>query len=257
MSQTKLPWIEEFGVTETFDPSLDFSWIPNLKLGNIIITKRLNDKLIQALLDNICRIILHLTCTGMGGSKLEPFVPDKYILKDKLIELIELGFPIKQVVLRISPIIPTKHGISLALDVINLFSDLGITRVRFSTINMYPHVKERFKALGLEIPYQSHSSPIILKKMLLQAFAGNYRLDVQDGLEEDVCGEIDFRKGLIEKISCVSNKDLEILGLQDKIILDGSGWQRPNCGCPVNKKQIMRLKPQRCGHKCVYCYEPD
>ena len=64
-----------FGVTETFDPAFNLSFFDNLYSGNIIITKRLTNKLIDKLIEHKDKIILHCTVTGMGGSAVEPFVP--------------------------------------------------------------------------------------------------------------------------------------------------------------------------------------
>jgi hypothetical protein len=64
------------------------------------------------------------------------------------------------------------------------------------------------------------------------------------------CGEPDF-----ESTPCISQMDVDILGLTDKITLTGSKEQRKTCGCPGNKKElIVGEKPHQCQHKCLYCF---
>ena len=68
----------KFGITEAGDAGLDFSWADKLLDGNIIITKHLttkNTQLLKLLIENQDKIILHATCTGFGGTKMEPNVP--------------------------------------------------------------------------------------------------------------------------------------------------------------------------------------
>lgn len=104
--------MEYFGITETYDPAQNFSWVDYLKVGNILITKNLNDKLIELLLrkDIMKCCILHLTCTGMGGTIMEPNVPTVEESVIQLRKLLDIGFPVEQVVLRLSPVIPTEKG---------------------------------------------------------------------------------------------------------------------------------------------------
>lgn len=93
----------KFGITEAGDAGLDYSWANKLLDGNIIITKHLtaqNDKLIDLLLKNKNKIILHVTCTGYGGTKMEPNVPKPQEVYNGVNELISRGFPEKQIVLR-------------------------------------------------------------------------------------------------------------------------------------------------------------
>lgn len=99
------------GTTETSDPSFNLDIFDRLYKANVIITKRLTSKLIDKLIENKDKCILHLTCTGLGGTKLEPLVPTKEQTFVKFKELIDKGFPVKQVVLRIDPIIATNTGV--------------------------------------------------------------------------------------------------------------------------------------------------
>ena len=63
------------GVTEAGEIAFNLDAFDRLYKANIIITKRLTDELIEKLIEHKNKIILHLTCTGMGGTRIEPFVP--------------------------------------------------------------------------------------------------------------------------------------------------------------------------------------
>ena len=235
------------GITESGEVAFNLDVFDHLYNANIIITKRLTSKLIEKLIEHKNNIILHLTITGFGGSVIEPNVPDMNIMYNKTVELINKGFPVNQIVLRIDPIIPTHKGISIVDNVIFKFIPLGIKRLRFSIIDMYNHVKERFINNKIKLPFSTFHAPL------------EYRLEIYDHIKKicepynvsiEVCGEPG-----IESISCISEIDIDILGLKDKIILIGSKKQRKSCGCPSNKKELLKVgKPHQCEHKCMYCF---
>ena len=83
---------QQVGITESGEIAFNMEAFDNLRKANIIITKRLTDKLIDKLVENKDKIILHLTCTGMGGSKIEPFVPTVNSTVEKFKILLEKGF---------------------------------------------------------------------------------------------------------------------------------------------------------------------
>ena len=237
---------QRIGITEAGEVSFDLSVFDRLYEGNIIITKRLTDKLNDKLVEHQDKIILHLTCTGYGGTVLEPFVPTVEQTYNKFLQLINKGFPISHVVLRIDPCIPTEKGKQTMINVIEAFKNDRITRVRFSILDMYKHVKERFTDKGLPIPYDTFHAPLqdrLEIYEILKAYGSNFNFDVE------VCGEPD-----IESISCLSQKDIDILGLKDKIILIGNKEQRKSCHCPANKTELLRGKPHRCENSCLYCF---
>ena len=235
------------GITETGDPFSNLEIFDNLYRANIIVTKRLTTKLIDKLIENKNKCILHLTCTGMGGSKLEPMVPTKEETFNKFNELIEKGFPVKQVVLRIDPIIPTNKGILTALEVIRLFKNSGITRLRYSSFDMYKHVSERFKEENIPLPYKTFHAELKTRKYL-EDILNTVTFVLNMSLE--ACGE----PGLSTTSGCISQKDIDILGLTDIIKLEGNADQRDACLCPSNKRQLIKGKGQQCNNKCIYCF---
>lgn len=235
------------GTTESGEIAYNLDVFDRLYKGNIIITKRLTDKLIEKLIEYKDKIILHLTVTGMGSTRIEPFVPNPQATLEKLQKLIDGGFPTDHIVLRVDPIVPTIKGINTATSVLRLFRGLGIKRVRISFLDNYKHVRERFKGIGVELYNGEFHAP--LKERL------KYLSDIKYCAEEcgyesvEACGEPG-----IDSIPCLSQKDIDILGLTDEIVLEGSAEQRKSCGCPANKSELLRVKPHRCENKCLYCY---
>lgn len=238
------------GTTESGEIAYNLDAFDRLYKGNIIITKRLTDKLIEKLIEYKDKIILHLTVTGMGSTRIEPFVPTPQKTLEKLHKLLDGGFPTDHIVLRVDPIVPTIKGLNTATSVLRLFRGLGIKRVRISFLDNYKHVRERFKEIGVELYNGEFHAP--LKERLKCLTAIKYCAEECGYESVEACGEPG-----IDSIPCLSQKDIDILGLTDEITLEGSAEQRKSCGCPANKTSLLRVKPHRCDNKCVYCYWRD
>lgn len=237
------------GVTETSDPCFHLDLFDNLYNANIIITKNLTNQLIEKLVEHKDKCILHMTVTGFGGSKIEPFVPkpDKNLTQVRT--LIDKGFPVEQIVLRIDPIMVTEKGTDTALGVLEMFKDIGIKRVRVSFMDMYNHTKERFKENNISLPYETFHANESIRKHVFKIL---YTEALEMGYEiVQTCGEPGF-----ENTPCISQMDVDILGLTDSIKLEGKKEQRTSCGCPANKRQLISWEKSKikCGHNCLYCY---
>lgn len=238
------------GTCEAGEIAYNLDAFDRLYKGNIIITKRLTDKLIEKLIEYKDKIILHLTVTGMGSTRIEPFVPNPQATLEKLQKLIDGSFPTDHIVLRVDPIVPTIKGINTATSVLRLFRGLGIKRVRISFLDNYKHVRERFKEIGVELYNGEFHAP--LKERLKYLSAIKYCAEECGYESVEACGEPG-----IESMPCLSQKDIDILGLTEEIVLEGSAEQRKSCGCPANKSELLRVKPHRCENKCLYCYWKD
>lgn len=235
------------GITESSEVSFNLDVFDRLYNGNIIITKRLTNKLIDKLVEHKDKIILHFTVTGYGSTVLEPFVPTLETSRKKFGQLLDKGFPIDHCVLRIDPCIPTEKGMETMCRVVEAFSDTGIKRVRFSVLDMYDHVKKRFKESGIELPYETFHAPLEDRKKMYDVLC---ELGKKYGFSVEACAEPG-----IESVSCLSQKDIDILGLTDKIKLVGNKGQRSNCSCPSNKQELIKDGfKKKCGNACKYCY---
>lgn len=231
-----------FGITERGDAGLDFEWENHLQPGNIIISKSLNDKLIEKLVLHQKQCIFHMTCTGYGRTIVEPNVqPFKWTI-NQYSKLIQAGFPANQIILRVDPIIPTEKGIKLAINVIQAYLQqcpIQNPRVRFSFLDMYPHVKQRFLEAKISLPYDTFIAPYNLREKCLKELR---KLPIQ----LEACAE-----NVSEKIGCISKKDYDTLNLD----FEETNFQkqRKDCACCCKKIELLNT-PKQCAHKCLYCY---
>jgi DNA repair photolyase len=256
------------GVTETGDPGHDFSWVDRAQDANIIITKNPGYRFIQEIMkENLYRkCIVHITCTGWGGTKLEPNVQPPEWVCQQTQALLDAGFPLEQLVLRVDPIIPTTYGLWYAYKVIELFmTTIKPPRIRVSIIDMYSHTLRRWQEMlshmvgkdleVYQIPYYTfypdEDSIIKVSQILNHAYQ-----QWQPNFE--ACAEpllVKHSNGQVKSIGCVSQEDINILGVD--LNLEYGKKQRSTCLCPANKKQLLGGYHGRCPNKCIYCYIKD
>jgi len=237
----------KIGITERGDAGLNFEWVEKLCDANVIITKHLttnNTRLIDSLINNKDKIILHVTCTGYGGTKVEPRVPTPNAVYDGVQELIRHGFPAKQIVLRTDPIFPTQVGIATVKAVWEKFSDTGISRCRYSVVDMYPHAKKRLLEAFDRLPFETFKAP---KEMMEAVKAAVLTSNMP--YEFESCAE-----DLPVQTGCISKKDLDILGIVTET--EEGGFQRKGCMCLKGKTELLTEK-RICPSGCLYCYWKD
>ena len=239
------------GITECGDPSLDFSWVNKVNTvdGVILITKNLTDIVIDKVKPHLDKFIFHVSCTGFGGSVLEPNIP-KYELQLKQAQkLIKLGVGLNKIVIRVDPIIPTEKGLKTARTVIETAISMGFIRFRVSLLDAYPHVRARFIEIGIPTPYGNYFNPS--HNMVRNA---NKMFAELKKLYPNIIIESCAEKDLIETeiLGCVSKKDFELLGLSIDYC-DTAGYQRKNCLCCSAKTELLEKK-ERCPYNCLYCY---
>lgn len=242
----------KIGITERGDPSLDYSWENRMHKvdGAIFITKKLTNKLIERLKPYYDKIIMHVSCTGYGGTILEPNIPKPSVQINQALKLIDAGLPRKNIVIRVDPIIPTKKGLERARKVIVYAAARGFRRFRISLIDMYPHVRERFAENNLPLPYGEgvfHPTTECIKNA--NDLIRELKL-VYDDIVIESCAEKDLKQA--EATGCVGPKDLKILGFE-VTQADQVGFQRGHCLCCSSKTELLKDKKQ-CPYKCLYCY---
>lgn len=239
------------GITERGDAALDLSWedwVFAQKRPAILISKdplKLYGELSQMSVRYGFRpnVIVHCTITGFGGTKIEPNVPPSGVSFEGYRRFVDM-LGKDRVVLRCDPVIPTEKCAAFAAEKI-MSKSLG-TRIRFSFLDIYGHVKQRFADAGIDMGK-------------LGVKAGNLHADLDDRLRLieiikrhvpdfsllSACGEPG-----IQSEPCVSKRDCDILGVT---LMQPLFQQRPACGCAANKKELLRARGQ-CGHRCLYCY---
>ena len=242
----------KIGITEQGDAGLDLSWVDRIDNvdGAILITKELTGPFVAQLLAHQDKVLLHMTCTGYGGTVIEPNVPKWPITLRSLKQVMEMGFPAEQIVLRVDPIIPTEKGIRLAKAVITAGYNIGIRRVRVSVLDMYKHVQARFQQHGLPLPYgnsfqASKEQFAALDRELLLT------LCKYPGISLESCAEPQLK--VPKRIGCVSDYECNLFKI-DKT--DSQSMQRKECLCCAAKTELLNNR-HPCAHGCLYCYWRD
>ena len=253
----------QIGITERGDSALDLSWANKLATVDaaVIITKNASvpafkNALINAH-NNGHKIILHATCTGMGHTIFEPNVPDYKTQIDNLRSIIDMGFPVEQTVLRIDPILPLPEYVELAGKVaeyaLNKIPDLK--RIRISVMDMhYRHLQQRFIQAGVADKLVNRfKSEDYIDPDIMTAIINTFTPFQQKGISIETCAEpILTTNSSFENNGCVSNKDMDILGLPH-VITNKLGVQRPGaCKC-LPKTELLSRRGQ-CPHRCLYCF---
>lgn len=246
----------KIGITEKGDAALDFSWVHNMNsvAMAVLITKNPTDAFIKKAFEYKDKVVIHLTCTGMGHTVLEPNVPRPVYIFAQYDKMLDMGFRPEQFVLRIDPIIPTEKGIKTAMNVLKFNEAMGtraIKRIRFSFLDMYSHVAERFKKAGLPHPYGdgNFQAP---QRMMEAAFEA--LKPYAEKWEMTTCAEAIPAKYSkhFKQSGCISADDVKVVGLD--IQLGGSSNQRKGCMCPSNKTELLSCVPGQCAHGCLYCF---
>lgn len=251
----------KIGITERGDASIDYTWVDALMNktvdGAILITKHISAEFIAKVMElyrsGITQIIVHCTCTGWGGTELEPCVPLYSDQLKGLANLINCGFPLSHCVLRIDPIIPTQEGINKAISVINKAYDIGFLpsmRVRISIYDEYNHVKERLRCMGKEPIYNnSFFAPYHMMNNVITSLSTYNDITFETCAEDMVAANSDR----FIATGCVSSKDISIMNLTHPTITSENGQNRHGCHCLTCKTELLTRRAQ-CPNGCVYCY---
>lgn len=247
----------KIGVTERGDAGLNLAWACKARTvdGMVLITKNITDAFIHQVVKlhhQGVPIIVHCTCTGFGGTTLEPNVPNYKVQLAALNKLIAAGFPASHTVLRLDPIFPSETGMQKVRNVLDEFLklDTGCTRIRISIVDEYKHVKERYKARGWEPLYGDNFGP---NKTQLALVTNTLKAYPQ--LKFEACAE-NLLSQMSEQIvatGCVSQLDLQIMGLSVSSDLYENPQNRYGCKCLSCKTELLDNR-HPCPHGCVYCF---
>jgi DNA repair photolyase len=249
----------KIGITERGDAGINLSWVNKVNQvdGMILITKNITKMFSLNVLDlhrKGYKIIVHCTCTGYGGTELEPGVPNYQQQLFALASLIHEGFPAENCVLRIDPIFPSEKGMSKLHKVLSYFGSLntGVTRIRVSVVDEYNHVKQRYAKRGWTPLYQGFQADdtqlnLVIKNLAM--YPQRYEICAENRMYQL---SLDKYPYLFEVAGCISNKDLEIMDIP-VLEMAVNPQNRTGCHCLSCKYELFE-KRQPCPHRCVYCF---
>lgn len=253
------------GITERGDAGINQKWFPQVMNGMVdgavLITKHITKTFMENVIwcqNESRKLIVHATCTGWGGTIVEPNVPAYKDQLEALKNLIDMGFPVENCVLRIDPVIPSEKGLELVRKVIACAESKGIlpgARIRISVFDEYKHVKKRLIDQGFQSFYPGNN---------FQASEEQFKRTAELLSEYDyvfhACAEPKLMKygkpGRIRHTGCISNEDLVFMDLDISEDLSVNKQNRSGCLCLSCKTELLAEK-HRCPHQCVYCYWQD
>lgn len=252
----------KIGVTERGDAALDFSWYEKCLAaaqgkrrlnGALVITKDLNEKVQEKLLDLYHQgfpVIVHATCTGWGGDPtMEPGVPAYETQIRQLANLIRKGFPADHTVLRVDPVFPSETGLDRFRKVLDRHqATFPNVRIRMSVYDEYAHVRERLLSKDLRPLYNGRFYSPVPMLVRVQKVMQEYPQIVFE-----TCAEPYLTGPNILHLGCLSNRDLEIMGLP-KWEGDLNGQNRSGCLCCACKTELLTGPKKPCSHGCIYCF---
>jgi hypothetical protein len=194
---------------------------------------------------------VHLTLTGLGGSRLEPNVPPTREVVTQLDDLIDaLGGEPRRLLWRFDPVLKELMTPELFS---TLAADLGGRGVRTciisfpSQMSLKGSLDAQYRRFGIERWSRREKSELALR---LVEVAGLH------GLQVHACNQprvVEDTEGAVRPACCISAELAQRFhprGLPLSLEKDPS--QRRNCNCVVSH-DIGRYT-DRCGSGCAYCY---
>jgi hypothetical protein len=202
------------------------------------------------------QVVVQVTVTGLGGTDLEPGVPEPEVVLSRLEDLIDFTGRPERVLLRFDPVLhwrpagESRRGargsllsnLPLFAETVRKARAAGVTVVKTSLVTPYPKVVRRFKALGLElVPLSGRTREEVLSTLEAEA--------AEAGVNLEFCCEPTRTPS-----ACVDAHLLTRLhprGLPARP--DKAAGQRPHCRC-AHAVDLAWYSSHPCPSGCLYCY---
>lgn len=270
--QNKKPTISWY---KNYDPTSDNSWQDKLTEVNIINTKKFTSDFVQFCLNNKHRIFLHCYISGMGQTAFEPNIPSVKHTIEHIKMLVDNGFPQRQILIVISPIVSNDNGLKALKLMLRLFTEFRELRLRWMRFELL-----QYQSVGqLQPKFKAHQTAFKNKDM----FDGKYVLKnpniLMRSLELRKVRQYLFKQdsfyreyyGILDKYRTIINidagdeyhigvRELQAFGYTNQWINpDGTKEKLINYENNNRFKPILNIiskngeKTIRCKNKCVLC----
>lgn len=252
----------------------DDSWTKKLTEVNVIVTKNLTEEFVDFCVTNKDKIFLHIVINGMGKSMLEPNIPSVREMFIYTSGLIQKGFPQKQILIIVNPILSNDNGIKSLELLLRAFTEFKLLRLRYIKFQLltYKNVDD-FKKQNTD------ESPHIIK-MSKQAYRNKYVVANQNILKRpstkgimQYLNKTDFfwkaYQQLLSKyrnIITIDSGEESLIGVRELMPFGyNNTWTNPDGSTEKiivyengNKfkpivKHLNQKSPVRCSNKCFLC----
>ncbi len=236
---------------------------PNLMLGSlisvlekhditIIRTKRLSNEFIDACITNKNKCFIHLHINGMAQTQFEPNIPTVRETFFQLKRLIDSGFPQKQILVVIEPILQNQNGLNAVKLLLKLFTEFKALRLRFVRFGLLQYAKldKVFvisnQNIAKRITKNHPLSPYLVKEDSF--FKAYYDLINEYKSIVTIDKGDEYLIGIRELLPFgLKNEWLDSSGVRHKLIEYGKNIKtRPNI-------PIVSVMTNQCSNRCLLC----
>ena len=238
------------------DPCLKIDvWRDKLTEVNVFNTKTLTDEFIDICLIEKHRMFLHVNITGMGQTLFEPKIPTVKHIFFQLKKLISSGFPQKQILVVVNPILTNDNGLKalkLLLRVFTEFKPLRLRNIRFNLIQ-YKQLENGKFVVGNDNVNARQSTKMIMPYL---SKSNTFMQDYYQ-LINDYQSIITVDKG---DEALIGIKELIVFGYKNEWIDPVTGVREKIIEYEKNSKykpivNILSGKfPVRCANRCLLCH---
>jgi len=210
--------------------------------------------------------IIHFSITTLGGTKYEPGVMKYNDLLDRIQEYINQGLDPNDITIRVDPLIPRVTSMDDVETVIRRASEMGITRLKVSILDLYQGTDfNMVKSLrDLQYDFRDYMSNGKIQKHANQDAAdalGNKFVELSHkyGIKTILSCAESFSNPAISKLGCLDVSDVNSM-LGTNIPRDASPTPKQRqkeaehkCTCFGGKSDLLKYS-DKCLSSCVYCY---
>ncbi len=247
------------------NPTINYGWVSLLTDINVIQTKTITDEFINVAIKNKQRMFIHLVITGMGKTVFEPNIDSVKKTFLQLRKLIDNGFPEKQILVVVSPILSNDNGLRALELLLKVFTEFRMLRLRYVRFNLLQYksistgptpeyltkqIKEKFVVANDNILKRPTTKSIIQYLTKTQSFYKDYfRLLKKYENIISIDNSVEPLIGVRELMPFgYNNSWINEDGTADKLI----HYEKGNKFKPI-VNIISSKNPVRCQMRCLLC----